>query len=156
MSVDEIDELGPVDYLVIEFPAGKSSFNGEMAEALTSLMDRGVIRVLDLLVIHKDEDGSFEAHEIDNAEGQEGLLGLETHVAEILAADDVAHLAEAMENGSTGRRVGVGERLGRAVRFCRSAGRRAARRVGTDPDPGDRGIDRGGRSRHDRGRMTCP
>ena len=101
MSVDEIDELGPVDYLVIEFPAGKSSFNGEMAEALTSLMDRGVIRVLDLLVIHKDEDGSFEAHEIDNAEGQEGLLGLETHVAEILAADDVVHLAEAMENGST-------------------------------------------------------
>ncbi len=101
MSENEIDELGPIDYLVIEFPAGKSSFNGEMADALATLVDDGVIRLLDLLVIQKDEDGSFDAFEIDDAENLGELRGLETHVAEILAAEDVAHLAAAMENGST-------------------------------------------------------
>jgi hypothetical protein len=100
MSENEIDELGPVDYLIIEFPAGKSSFTGEMAEELTSLVDRGIIRILDLLILAKDEDGSIEAFEIDEIENLDELRGLETHVAELLAADDVAHLAAAMENGS--------------------------------------------------------
>jgi hypothetical protein len=101
MGENEIDELGPVDYLVVEFPAGKSSFTGEMAEALATLVDQGVIRILDLLVIHKDDGGTFEALEIDDVENLDELRGLETHVAEILAAEDVAHLAAAMENGST-------------------------------------------------------
>lgn len=101
MSENEIDELGPVDYLVVEFPAGKSVFTGEMGDALLSLVDRGIIRVLDLMILHKDEDGNFEAHEIDDVENLDELRGLETHVAEILAAEDVANLAEAMENGST-------------------------------------------------------
>ncbi len=101
MSENEIDELGPVDYLVVEFPAGKSSFTGEMAEELTALVEKGIIRILDLLVLQKDEDGIVEGLEIDDVENLDELRGLETHVAEILAADDVVHLAEAMENGST-------------------------------------------------------
>jgi Family of unknown function (DUF6325) len=100
MSKNEIDELGPVDYLVVEFPAGKSVFNGEMAAELAALVESGTIRLLDLLVIHKDEDGSFEADEIDDLELDE-MRELEAHVAEILAAEDVAFLAEAMEKGST-------------------------------------------------------
>jgi hypothetical protein len=101
MSENEIDELGPVDYLVVEFPAGKSSFTGEMADELATLVDKGIIRVLDLLVLHKDDDGTVEGLEIDDLENLDELRGLEAHVAEILAADDVVHLAEAMENGST-------------------------------------------------------
>ena len=97
MSENEIDELGPVDYLVVEFPAGKSSFNGEMAEELTAVVDKGIIRILDLLVLQKDEDGNVEGIEIDDVENLDELRGLETHVAEVLAADDVVHLAEAME-----------------------------------------------------------
>ena len=100
MSTNEIDELGPVDYLVVEFPAGKSTFTGEMADELAALMENGMIRLLDLLVIHKDEDGNVEADEVDDKDLDE-LRGLEAQVAEILAADDVVHLAEAMENGST-------------------------------------------------------
>ena len=100
MAEDPIDELGPVDYLVIEFPAGKSSFTGGMAEELTSLVDRGIIRILDLLIIAKGDDGSVEAFELDEIENLDELRGLETHVAELLAADDVANLAAAMENGS--------------------------------------------------------
>lgn len=101
MGENELDELGPIDYLVVEFPAGKSSFNGEMAEALVNLSDAGTIRILDLLVIHKDEDGGIEGLELDDIENLGELRGLEKEVAEILAAEDVAHLAAAMENGST-------------------------------------------------------
>lgn len=101
-SATEIDELGPVDYLVIEFPAGKSNFSGEMAAELASL-ESGTVRVLDLMVLHNAEDGTVEALEIDDFDEAETdeLRGLEAEIAEVLAAEDVAHLAEAMENGST-------------------------------------------------------
>ena len=101
MSEIEIDELGPIDYLVVEFPAGASNFTGEMAQELASLVDRGIIKVLDVLIIRKDEDGAFEALEIDDLEGLDEFRQIETGIAEILAEEDVAHLAEAMENGST-------------------------------------------------------
>jgi Family of unknown function (DUF6325) len=96
-----IDELGPIDYLVVEFPAGEANFNGEMAAELAALANAGTIRLLDLLVVHKDDDGALEAFEIDDLDEIDELRALETHVAEILAADDVVHLAEAMEPGST-------------------------------------------------------
>jgi Family of unknown function (DUF6325) len=101
MSATEIDELGPVDYLVVEFPAGKSNFSGEMAAELAALVESGTIRVLDLLILQKAEDGTVEAMELDDLDEVDELRGLETEIAEILAAEDVAHLAEAMENGST-------------------------------------------------------
>jgi hypothetical protein len=57
--------------------------------------------VLDLIVLHKDADGTVEAFEVDELDGADELRALETEIAEILAAEDVAHLAAAMENGST-------------------------------------------------------
>jgi Family of unknown function (DUF6325) len=96
-----IDELGPIDYVVVEFPAGAANFNGEMAAELVALANAGTIRLLDLLVVRKDDDGALEAFEVDDLDELDELRALETHVAEILAADDVAHLAEAMEPGST-------------------------------------------------------
>jgi len=96
-----VDELGPVDYLVVEFPEGHTNFTGAMADALDDLVKAGTIRVLDLLVLHKDQDGTIEAFEVDELEGLDALRGLETQIAEILAAEDVVHLAAAMENGST-------------------------------------------------------
>ena len=101
MSDTNVDELGPVDYLVVEFPAGRSNFTGEMAAELTSLVDTGTIRVLDLLVLQKSDDGTVEAFEIDDLEELDELRVLEGGIAEILAAEDVAPLAAAMENGST-------------------------------------------------------
>lgn len=101
MSDDSIDDLGPVDYLVVEFPADRANFTGEMANELTALVDAGTIRVLDLLVLQKDADGAIDAFEIDDVEGLDEIRRFEADVAEILAADDVAKLAESMENGST-------------------------------------------------------
>ncbi len=101
MAATEMDEFGPVDFVVVEFPAGSSNFTGEMAKELSSLVERGIVRVLDLLVLQKDEEGSIEAFEIDDLDEMDELRALETQVAEILAEDDVVNLAEAMENGST-------------------------------------------------------
>ena len=95
-----IDELGPVDYLVVEFPPGAQNFDGEMAAELVRLSDAGTIRVLDLMILQKAADGSVDAYEIDETAAADEIRALETHVSEILAADDVEHLAAAMEPGS--------------------------------------------------------
>jgi hypothetical protein len=64
-EVDDVDELGPIDWIVIEFPGSK--FNGQIAPALRDLVERDLIRVLDLLVLKKDADGSLEAFELSDS-----------------------------------------------------------------------------------------
>jgi hypothetical protein len=101
MTEVSLDELGPVDYLVVEFPAGASSFTGEMAAELRALADSGTIRVIDVLILTKDADGTVEAAELSDIAELGELQGIEAELAELLAADDVDHLAAAMEPGST-------------------------------------------------------
>jgi len=101
MADDTLDELGPVDYVVVEFPAGASHFTGEMAEQLGSLVDAGTIRVLDILILAKGDDGSVEALEIDDLDALDDLRSIETKLATILAEEDVEHLAAAMEPGTS-------------------------------------------------------
>jgi hypothetical protein len=96
-----LDELGPVDYIVVEFPAGASNFTGEMVTELLSLVDRGIIRVIDVLILTKAADGTVEAMELSDVEELGELETLEAELAELLAEDDVEHLAAAMEPGST-------------------------------------------------------
>lgn len=101
MTDVSIDELGPVDYLVVEFPAGASNFTGEMAAELVALVDAGTIRVIDVLVITKDADGNIDAMELSEVGELGELQKIEAELAEMLAEDDVVHLAAAMEPGST-------------------------------------------------------
>jgi hypothetical protein len=96
-----LDELGPVDYLVVEFPAGASNFTGEMAKELIALVDAGTIRVIDVLILTKNDDGTVDAMELSDIEELGELQAIETELAEFLAADDVANLAAAMDPGST-------------------------------------------------------
>ena len=67
---------------------------------LADLIDSKTVRLLDLLVLSKADDGSFDAMEIEDLEQLDELRIAETQLADILAADDVAHLAAAMEPGS--------------------------------------------------------
>ena len=101
MTNTPLDELGPVDYVVVEFPAGASSFTGEMARELVALVDAGTIRIIDVLILTKDADGSVDAMELSDVEELGDLQKIETELAELLAADDVADLAAAMDPGST-------------------------------------------------------
>ena len=100
MSDADMDELGPVDFLIVEFPAGKANFSGEMAAELVSLVDAGTIRLLDVLILTKDTAGAVDAFELEDFEGLDELRALETDLAELLAEEDVEHLAAAMEPGS--------------------------------------------------------
>jgi hypothetical protein len=95
------DELGPVDWMVVEFPG--SRFTGEIAPALDDLVDRGIVRVLDLLLIRKAEDGTLDFAELSDLDESEagGLRGYETAVAMLLSADDIESVAAAVEPGST-------------------------------------------------------
>ena len=101
MTERSLDELGPVDYIVVEFPAGASNFTGEMTNELLALVDSGTIRVIDILILTKNEDGSVDATELSDVDELGPLQAVEAELAELLAADDVEHLAAAMEPGST-------------------------------------------------------
>ena len=101
MADVSLNELGPVDYVIVEFPAGASNFTGEMAKELLALVDGGIIRVIDVLILTKAEDGTVEAMELSDVEELGELETLEAELAELLAEEDVEHLAAAMEPGST-------------------------------------------------------
>jgi uncharacterized protein DUF6325 len=101
MEQTSLDKLGPVDYLVVEFPAGASNFTGEMAKELVALVEAGTIRVIDVLILVKDADGSVDAMELSDVADLGPLQQIEAELAELLAADDVANLAAAMDPGST-------------------------------------------------------
>ena len=102
MTDSDVDILGPVDYVVVEFPADRANFSGEARAELSALIDRGVVRVLDLLIIKKELDGSldgFEAHDFgDDSLGE--LRELETEMAMLLAEEDVDAIGAALEPGS--------------------------------------------------------
>ena len=86
---------------MVEFPG--SNFNGEIIPQLVDLVDRGIVRILDLVLIIKDEAGEFEA--VEFADIEDGLLGglreIEREMADLLTEDDVAAVADALEPGST-------------------------------------------------------
>jgi len=98
---ETIDELGPVDWIVVEFPGSK--FNGEIAPALQDLVQRGTVRVLDLLMLKKDTDGSLEAFELSDLDPSEvgELRAYEKSLAMLLSEDDVTAVAAAVEPGSS-------------------------------------------------------
>lgn len=97
-----VDELGPVDYLVVRFPEGKASFSGEMASELKALIESQTVRVLDLVILTKANDGSIDAAELrdvdDSAVGE--LRELERELAVLLAQEDVEQVGEMLEPAS--------------------------------------------------------
>ena len=71
------------------------------AGELLRLVDAGIIRVIDVLILTKDADGTVDAMELSDVGELGELQELETELAELLAADDVEHLAAAMDPGTT-------------------------------------------------------
>ena len=102
MADINVDELGPVDYVVVGFPADKADFSGAMADELKKLMESGTVRVLDLLMVTKDEDGTVSVAELrdhdDSLVGE--LRSLEADLSLMLAVEDVERLGGDLELGS--------------------------------------------------------
>ena len=95
------DELGPVDIVVIAYPAG-APMTGEAAPLLVDLVERGIIRVLDAMFVMKNEDGTFsgfDATDLDD-KGVGDFTVFEGASSGLLGGDDVAKTAEEIEPGS--------------------------------------------------------
>lgn len=93
-------DVGPVDYLAVEFPDGQ--LRGEGLAAILDLVDRGIIRVLDLRVVRKEEDGTFTAATVADLDG-DGTLDLAVFTgieSGLLADDDLQDAADLIAPGS--------------------------------------------------------
>lgn len=100
MSTDEPEEMGPIDYLLIEWPGRQPT--GEAAPILVDLVERGIVRVLDLVFITKAEDGSVAGLEIGElGDEAEELKVFEGASSGLLSDDDTAAAAEALEPGTS-------------------------------------------------------
>jgi hypothetical protein len=95
------EELGPIDYIVVEFPAGQSRLTGEAAAELAARASSDTIRVLDLMFVHKAEDGSIDVDEIEDIDDLGELAQIEATLAEVLAEQDLLDIAAAMDPGSS-------------------------------------------------------
>ena len=96
----QLDEMGPVDYVLIEFPDGQPQ--GQAAPLLLDLVDRGIIRILDLMFITKDEDGTISGLEISDLDSQGAgeFTVFEGASSGLLSDEDRDDAANAMEPGT--------------------------------------------------------
>jgi Family of unknown function (DUF6325) len=100
LAADELNEMGPIDYLLVEW-AGKQP-TGEAVPHLIDLVDRGLIRILDLTFIAKGEDGSVAAIEISDLGGEVAeFAAFEGASSGLLSDEDVEEAGAALENGTS-------------------------------------------------------
>jgi hypothetical protein len=100
MADRSLDELGPVDFVIVEFPAGTQNFTGEGAAELIRLHDAQIIRIMDIVILQKGEDGTVMAQEMGDLADLGELARLETELVQTLAESDIDNLAAAMDPGS--------------------------------------------------------
>jgi hypothetical protein len=97
---EAIEEMGPIDYLVLEFPGAK--LTGEGLPLLIDLVDRGIIRILDLVFVMKEHDGSLSGLSIADFDG-DGELDLAVFdgvSSGLIGADDISEAGAVLEAGS--------------------------------------------------------
>lgn len=94
--------IGPIEFAVFEFPAGE--FSGGIASALGDLVDRGIVSILDLLMVGKDGDGNLEVLEIADIDDDVAarFAQVDGEVMWLLSQEDVAAAAGTLQTGSTG------------------------------------------------------
>jgi hypothetical protein len=100
MADRSLDELGPVDYLIVEFPAGHQNFTGEGAQELLRLHDAGIIRLMDIVILQKGDNGTVMAQELGDLADLGPFQRIEAELVQTLAEEDVDDLAAAMDPGS--------------------------------------------------------
>jgi hypothetical protein len=93
-------EMGPIDYLLVEWPGRQP--NGEVAPHLVDLVERGLIRILDLVFIAKDEDGTVAGIELADVGGEVPELAIfEGASSGLLSDEDVSEAGGVLEPGTS-------------------------------------------------------
>ena len=99
MSAEELDEMGPIDYVVLEWPGRQPQ--GEVAPLILDLVDRGIIRILDVALMAKDADGTVGAMDFGAFNGGTGgFEAFEGAATGILGQEDLDEAAAALEPNS--------------------------------------------------------
>jgi hypothetical protein len=100
VSAEQLDEMGPIDFIVLEWP-GKQP-NGEVAPMIVDLADRGIIRILDIAFMVKDEDGSVAAIDLEALNGGgAGFEEFEGASSGLLGDEDLQEAAAALAPGTS-------------------------------------------------------
>ncbi len=147
--------MGPVDYLVVEWTGRQP--NGEAAPHLIDLVDRGLIRILDLAFIAKAEDGSVVRLEIaDLGDEVAAFAEFEGASSGLLSDEDTSEAADALEPGTSAALLVYENTLGGAVRLRGAPFRGRARRLRPDPSPRPDRRSRRGRVRGLRRKEAMP
>lgn len=92
-------DIGPVEYVVIEFPGNR--FNGAIVPALSRLIERGTVRIIDLVFVIKDADGNVASFEYDELEDAEAFAGIDGEADGMLSDEDVLAIAEDLHDDSS-------------------------------------------------------
>ena len=135
-SRGDIDEMGPIDYIVVEFPGSKMT--GEGFPLLVDLVDRGIIRIIDLAFLTKELDGTVRGIAISDfdGDGELDLAAFEGASSGLLGEDDIEEAGSRPRAGQLGRAPRLRERVGRPLRRRDEARRRPARGQRSYPRPG--------------------
>jgi Family of unknown function (DUF6325) len=97
----QLDEMGPVDYVVLEWPGGQPTA-GEVQPLLLDLVDRGIVRILDIAFVAKDRDGSVSGVELgDLKEAAAAFAEFEGASSGLLGFDDLQEAAAALDPGTS-------------------------------------------------------
>jgi Family of unknown function (DUF6325) len=100
VSVEQLEEMGPIDYIVIEWPGRQPT--GEAVPLIVDLVDRGIIRVLDIAFMVKGDDGSVAALDIGEIDGGSGGWGeFDGASSGLLGDEDIQEAAAALEPGTS-------------------------------------------------------
>ena len=91
--------IGPVEYIIVGFPGNQ--FNGEIAPELAKLVESGTIRILDLVFVSKDEDGSTMTFEYDDHDDFAPFAELDGEVGGMISQEDIEYAAESLEPNSS-------------------------------------------------------
>jgi hypothetical protein len=95
---EELEDMGPIDYIVLEWPGRQPS--GEAVPLILDLVDRGLIRILDVAFLAKDDDGTVGALELADLDPDGDFGAFEGASSGILGQDDLEEAANALEPGT--------------------------------------------------------
>ena len=100
MSQEQLEEMGPIDYVVLEWPREQPT--GDVVPLILDVVDRGIIRILDIAVLAKGEDGSVAALDLGELNGGDASFAeFDGASAGLLGQDDLEEAAAALEPGTT-------------------------------------------------------